>query len=88
MLRLIPRVRQTAAFVAPPSSAATTAAIFSASIATGRPRRRAAARLALTRSCVNERSNRPSAPKTWKTRTRDSLRPWPAAFLVRPLMLQ
>ena len=35
VLRLIPKVRQTAAFVAPPSSAATTAAIFSASIATG-----------------------------------------------------
>src|SRR5215831_11326169 len=37
VLRLIAKVRQTAAFVAPPSSAATTAAIFSASIATGRP---------------------------------------------------
>ncbi len=70
VLRLIPKVRQTAAFVAPPSSAATTAAIFSASIATGRPpcrpRRRAAARPARTRSWVRERSNCASAPKTWK----------------------
>jgi hypothetical protein len=40
VLRLIPKVRHTAAFVAPPSSAATTAAIFSALIATGRPPRR------------------------------------------------
>ena len=40
VLRLIPKVRQTAAFVVPPSSAVTTAAIFSASIATGRPPRR------------------------------------------------
>ena len=69
VLRLIPKVRHTAAFVAPPSSAATTAAIFSASIATGRPprrpRRRAAARPARTRSWVNDRSNCASAPKTW-----------------------
>ena len=68
VLRLIPKVRQTAAFVAPPSSAAMTAAIFSASIATGRPprrpRRRAAARPALTRSRVSDRSNCASAPKT------------------------
>ena len=66
VLRLIPKVRQTAALVAPPSSAAMTAAIFSASIATGRPpRRRAAARPALTRSRVSDRSNCASAPKTW-----------------------
>ena len=43
VLRLIPKVRQTAAFVAPPSSAATTAVSFSASIATGRPPPAAAA---------------------------------------------
>jgi hypothetical protein len=36
----MPEVRQTAALVAPPSSAATTAASFSASIAEGRPPRR------------------------------------------------
>jgi len=69
VLRLIPKVRQTAAFVVPPSSAVTTAAIFSASIATGRPprrpRRRAAARPARTRSWVRDRSNCASAPKTW-----------------------
>ena len=69
VLRLIPKVRQTAAFVVLPSSAVTTAAIVSASIATGRPprrpRRRAAARPALTRSWINERSNCASAPKTW-----------------------
>jgi len=68
VLRLTAKVRQTAAFVAPPSSAATTAAIFSVSIATGRPprrpRRRAAARPAFTRSWINERSNCDSAPKT------------------------
>ena len=67
VLRLIPKVRQTAAFVAPPSSAATTAAIFSGSIVTGRPphrpRRWAAARPARTRSWINERSNCASAPK-------------------------
>ena len=67
VLRLIPKVRQTAALVAPPSSAATTAAIFSASIATGRPprrpRRRAAARPALTRSWVNDRSNCAKRPE-------------------------
>jgi hypothetical protein len=40
VLRLIPKVRQTETFVVPPSSAVTTAAIFSASIATGRPPRR------------------------------------------------
>ena len=34
---MMPKVRQTAALVAPPSSAAVTAASFSASIATGRP---------------------------------------------------
>ena len=48
-----------------------TAAIFSASIATGRPprrpRRRAAARPALTRSRVSDRSNCASAPKIWKS---------------------
>jgi hypothetical protein len=45
------------------------AANFSASIAMGRPprrpRRRAAARPALTRSCVKDRSNCASAPNTW-----------------------
>ena len=55
---LILNVRQTAALVAPPSSAATIAASFSASMAIGRPprrpRRRAAASPALTRSCVKE----------------------------------
>ncbi len=66
VLRLIAKVRHTAAFVAPPSSAATTAVIFSVSITTGRPRRRAAARPARTRSWTNERSNCASAPKTWK----------------------
>ena len=69
VLRLIPKVRQTAAFVVPASSAVTTAAIFSASIATGRPprrpRRRAAARPARTRSWIRDRSNCASAPKTW-----------------------
>jgi hypothetical protein len=71
VLRLMPKVRQTAALVAPPSSAATTAASFSASIAEGRPprrpRRRAAARPALTRSCVRDRSNCARAPKTWNS---------------------
>ena len=51
VLRLMPKVRQTAALVAPPSSAAVTAASFSASMAAGRPprrpRRRAAASPAL-----------------------------------------
>src|SRR3954462_9533956 len=48
VLRLTPKVRQTAALVAPPSRAVITAPSFSASMATGRPprrpRRRAAAR--------------------------------------------
>jgi hypothetical protein len=42
VLRLMPKVRQTAALIAPPSSAATTAVSFSASIAGGRPSPRAA----------------------------------------------
>jgi hypothetical protein len=65
VLRLMPNVRQTAAFVAPLSSAAITAASFSASIAGGRPprrpRRRAAASPACTRSWINDRSNCASA---------------------------
>jgi hypothetical protein len=69
VLRLMPKVRQTAALVAPPSSATTTAASFSPSIATGRPprrpRRRAAARPARTRSWIRDRSNCARAPKTW-----------------------
>ena len=61
VLRLMPNVRQTAALVAPPSSTAITAASFSASMAMGRPpwrpRRRAAASPAWTRSWISDRSN-------------------------------
>src|SRR3954465_8552334 len=39
VLRLMPKVRQTAALVAPPSTAVITAPSFSASMATGRPPR-------------------------------------------------
>ena len=68
VLRLIPKVRQTAALEAPPSSAEVTAASFSASIVVGRPprrpRRRAAASPACLRSWMSERSNCASAPNT------------------------
>ena len=56
VLRLIPKVRQTAAFVAPPSSAATTAVIFSASIVTGRPPRRRGSRKASENPLLDQRA--------------------------------
>src|SRR5271165_6536252 len=52
--RLMPKVRQTAALVAPRARAAITAPNFLASIARRRLRRRAAARPALTRSRVGD----------------------------------
>ena len=68
MLRLMPKVRQTVALVAPPSRAAITALSFSASMAVGlpprRPRRRAASSPARTRSWISDRSNCASAPNT------------------------
>ncbi len=61
VLRAMPNVRQTDAFVAPASKATTTAASFSASMPLGRPprlpRRRAASKPAFTRSWVKDRSN-------------------------------
>ena len=71
VLRRMPKVRQTAALVTPPSSAAITAPSFSALTATGRPprrpRRRGAASPACTRSWISARSNCASAPKMWNS---------------------
>lgn len=74
VLRLMPNVRQAAALVAPASNAAITAASFSASTAVGlppwRPRRRAAAGPAWTRSWISDLSNCARAPKTWSRNSR------------------
>jgi len=70
VLRLMPKVRRTAALVAPPSSAAhhrrrKLFAIDRNGAPLRRPRRPAAARPAVTRSWVKDRSNCARAPKTW-----------------------
>ena len=68
VVRLTPKLRHTAAFDMPSSSAARMASSFSPTIAGGRPptrpRRRAAVSPAITRSRVRARSYCASAPKT------------------------
>src|ERR1022692_4970078 len=77
VVRLTPKFRHTAALDMPPFRAARTASSFSPEIAAGRPptrpRRRAAANPATTRSRVRARSYWASAPNTWNNNSPDAV---------------